>query len=122
MPMAKRKEIPYVDPGDYWVEISSVKKTKTDYGPQNNISFEVLDGEFEGTVLPKWFPTEYSRKNMLGRLLKTLGYDIDEEEEIDLDDIVHEKLMIRVEDKKTKSGVVSLVADFYKRKRGGKRE
>ena len=120
MPMAKRKEIPYADPGDYWVKISDVKKTKTDYGPQNNISFEILDGEFEGTVLPKWFPTEYSRKNMLGRLLKTLGYDIEEEEEIDLDDIVDKELMITVEDKKTKSGVVSLVADFYKRKRGGK--
>ena len=121
MPIARKKEIPYVDPGDYWVKISSVKKTKTDYGPQNNISFKVLDGEFEGTELPKWFPTEYSSKNMLGKLLKALGYDIEEEEEIDLDDIVDEELMITVEDKKTRSGVVSLVVDYYKRKRGGKR-
>ena len=122
MPIAKKKEIPYADPDDYWVKISDVKKTKTDYGPQNNIFFKILEGKFEGTVLPKWFPTEYSSKNMLGRLLKALGYDIEEEEEIDLDDIVGEELMITVEDKKTRTGVVSLVADFYKRKRGRKDE
>ena len=122
MPIARKKEIPYADPGDYWSKIFSVKRTKTEYGPQNNISFEILEGKFEGVILPKWFPIEYSSKNMLGRLLKALGYDIEGEEEIELDEIVDEKLMIHVEDKKTRSGIVSLVADFYKRKRGGKRE
>ena len=122
MPMARRKEVAYWEPGSYWVKVHSILEATTQYGPGYQIFFEAQDGKYEGQRLPNIYPQQYTAKNKLGRLLVTLGYDVEREEEVNLNRIIDEELLITVEDRKTERGIFSKITEYTKHKPGGERE
>jgi len=122
MPIAKRSEAEHVPPGWYHCKILSFQDTNTKFGEGFKGRFLITTGEYEGKELSGVFPQTYSKQNKLGRLIRAVGYKIEEIPSLNLNKLVDEELDILVEDNQGRRGVFSKVVDFAPLGEGGSNE
>jgi len=115
MPIAKKGEISHVSPGWYKSTIDNVETDAGLYGPIFRVTFMVINKAAQEVKLMGVFPTVFTVKNKLGRLLSGCGYNIHKGSEIEMDNIVGRILQIKVEDNEYKGETYSRIVD-YRRK------
>ena len=112
MPIARRGVTGHVEPGEYLVRIVNVSEAVTKFGDGFRFTFEILEGEEKSATLQDTHPVEFTRRNKLGRLLLACGYDPDKLIEFNLNKLLDEQLIIRVEDAETERGTFSRIKEY----------
>lgn len=93
----KKSEYKAIDGGLYFADIEELEDVDGKYGPQLQFNLTIVGGEQDGHTLRAWANPTLSTRSKLYRWLDQLKFELGLGATIDLDTLVGQRILIKVE-------------------------